>query len=178
MLAMYPQHRDALKRFFSFSDTVATSPSAEPLRATQTLRVGQVIEDFELLKLLGSGAFAQVYLARQATMQRLVALKVSSDRGDEPKTLAQLDHPHIVRVFDVRSSREERLRLLSMQYAPGGTLQHVIGFAKELPWRMLSGRTILQAIDKQLLEARLPPPEESRRRQKLASSDGLKRFAN
>ena len=41
----------------------------------------------------------QVFLARQQSMQRLVALKISADKGTEPQTLAQLDHDYIVRVF-------------------------------------------------------------------------------
>ena len=171
ILSRYPQHREALRRFFAFSDTVVSAPSQGPLKSQNSLRVGDRIEDFELTKLLGAGAFAHVYLAKQATMQRLVALKISSDRGDEPKTLAQLDHPHIVRVYDVRSSRTDRIRILSMQYAPGGTLQQVIGIASELPWQMLSGQTILAAIDKQLLDAGLPPPEESPRRQQFLAAD-------
>ena len=44
----------------------------------------------------------KVIFARQRNMQRLVALKVSADRGQEPQTLAQLDHPNIVRVYDQR----------------------------------------------------------------------------
>ena len=61
------------------------------------------LDDFDLLALLGKGAFARVFLARQRSMQRLVALKVSADPGPRPQTLAQLDHPHIVRVFDQRA---------------------------------------------------------------------------
>ena len=65
-------------------------------------RPAQRIDDFDLLSSLGKGAFATVFLARQRSMQRLVALKISRDRGFEPQTLAQLDHPNIVRVFDQR----------------------------------------------------------------------------
>ena len=75
---------------------------------------------------LGKGAFATVFLARQRSMQRLVALKISRDRGFEPQTLAQLDHPHIVRVFDQRQLPDHKLRLLYMQYVAGGTLQGVV----------------------------------------------------
>ncbi|MFQ5733110.1 MAG: serine/threonine protein kinase, partial [Planctomycetaceae bacterium] len=53
---------------------------------------GQRLDDFELLARLGTGAFAHVYLARQVSMQRLVAVKISADHGTEPQTLAQLDH--------------------------------------------------------------------------------------
>ena len=55
-------------------------------------------------------------------MPPLVAVKVSADQGDEPQTLAQLDHPHIVRVYDQRIVGDRRLRLLYMKYLAGGTL--------------------------------------------------------
>ncbi len=171
-LDRFPYHRESLKRYFSFSDTTP-STSISGARGRSQLQPGQSVEDFELLRLLGSGAFAQVFLARQTTMQRLVALKVSADRGDEAKTLAQLDHPHIVRVYDVRRQPTMRIRLLSMQYAPGGTLHDIIQAAKRLPWKMLSGQVIVDAVDQQLLQAGLPPLEESPRRQRLARSSWM-----
>ena len=41
------------------------------------VEAGQVLDDFDLLALVGEGAFARVFLARQKSLQRLVALKVS-----------------------------------------------------------------------------------------------------
>ena len=38
---------------------------------------GSQVDDFDLLTRLGKGAFASVFLARQNSMQRLVALKIS-----------------------------------------------------------------------------------------------------
>ncbi|MFO1021095.1 MAG: hypothetical protein U0903_10415, partial [Planctomycetales bacterium] len=43
----------------------------------EQLQVGERIGDFDLLARLGTGGFAQVFLARQNSMQRLVALKIS-----------------------------------------------------------------------------------------------------
>ena len=48
------------------------------------------VKDSSGLVKLGKGAFASVFLARQVSMQRLVALKASADKGDEPQMLAQL----------------------------------------------------------------------------------------
>ncbi|SPZ41225.1 serine/threonine protein kinase [Rhodococcus wratislaviensis] len=83
------------------------------------LEVGQRIDDFDLMTGLGRGAFARVFLARQRSLQRLVAVKISQDRGTEPQTLAQFDHDYIVRVFDQRLLAGRDLRLLYMQYVPG-----------------------------------------------------------
>src|SRR5437588_3878705 len=60
---------------------------------------GQRLDDFDLIKVLGAGSFACVFLARQVSLGRLVALKVSHNRGQEARTLASLEHDHIVRVF-------------------------------------------------------------------------------
>src|SRR5262245_59951717 len=60
---------------------------------------GERLGDFELLRLLGAGSFARVFLARQVSLDRLVALKVSPNRGHEARTLASLEHDHIVQVF-------------------------------------------------------------------------------
>src|SRR5271155_5065425 len=97
------------------------------------IAVGDQIDDFDLLAELGSGAFAKVFLARQRSMQRLVALKGSCDQSTEPQTLAQLDHDYIVRVYDQRLLPERRLRLLYMQYVSGGTLQAVIYRVRQTP---------------------------------------------
>src|SRR5262249_36554302 len=60
---------------------------------------GDQLDDFEIISVLGAGAFATVYLAREIPLDRQVALKVSANRGTEARTLAILEHEHIVRVF-------------------------------------------------------------------------------
>ncbi|WP_406230250.1 hypothetical protein [Nocardia sp. NBC_01009] len=90
--------------------TLLADPTA--LDAIDTIAPGATIDDFDLLLPLGRGAFARVFLARQRSMGRLVAVKISHDRGTEPQTLAQLDHDHIVRVFDQRQITEQHLKLM------------------------------------------------------------------
>ncbi len=109
--------------------------------------VGTVIGDFELLSLLGAGAFGKVFLARQLSLSRQVAVKITANQGDEARALARLEHAHIVQVFaeTVDSSRD--LRLLCMQYIPGTTLQRVIDELRVRPRAQWSGRAILEAID-------------------------------
>ncbi len=121
----FPERAAELKRLLSLEqpERSATLVRIQPI---EPVAAGQKLDDFELISAVGKGAFATVFLARQCSMQRLVALKVSNDRGFEPQTLAQLDHPHIVRVFDQRHLADRKMRLLYMQYVPGGTLQGVI----------------------------------------------------
>jgi eukaryotic-like serine/threonine-protein kinase len=111
---------------------------------------GDTIDDFELLAELGAGAFAKVFLARQKSMQRTVAVKISADQGTEPQTLAQLDHDHIVRVYDQRLLPDRKLRLLYMQYIAGGTLQHVIRRVREIPLEERTGEIVLNVVDEGL----------------------------
>jgi serine/threonine protein kinase len=77
-------------------------------------------------------------------MQRTVALKISSDKGTEAQTLAQLDHPNIVRVHDQVRLPDENLRLLYMQFAPGGTLQAVVQASRTAETK--NGQLIAQCI--------------------------------
>lgn len=133
-------------------------------------RVGQMVDDFVIIQTLGSGAFANVYLARQVSMSRLVALKVSKGTGDEPQALAQFDHPNIVRVFDQRTMEEPPSHLLYMQFHPGGTLADVVDQVRHTrPWER-SGKLILRAVDRSLLKTAQAVPERSSLRDEL---DGM-----
>lgn len=141
------------------------SPST---RLTQ-IQVGQQLDDFDLMLELGSGAFARVFLARQRSMQRLVAVKISANEGHEPQTLAQLDHDYIVRVFDQRILRDQNWRLLYMQYLPGGTLLDVVETIHRTKRSPETGQTLLDAVDN-ALEARGEfRPTESSIRAEIAS---------
>lgn len=125
----------------------STIPANTTVALELDLKPGQAIDDFDLLLTLGKGAFATVYLARQRSMQRIVAVKVSAEQGDEPQTLAQLDHNNIVRVYDQRSLPDRGLRLLYMQYASGGTLASVIRTFSRIPKTEWNGQLFLRAID-------------------------------
>lgn len=102
------------------------STSARPAPLPPDLDPGGRLDDFDLLAVLGRGQFGKVFLARQRSMHRLVALKVSAARGAEAQTLAQLDHPHVVRVYDQRFLPDPGLLLVYMPYLPGGTLADVL----------------------------------------------------
>ena len=60
------------------------------------------IPDFEPVSLLGIGGMGAVYVARQISLGREVAVKVVPSQNalpDEARTVAQLHHPNIVQVF-------------------------------------------------------------------------------
>ena len=130
---------------------------------------GQRVDDFDLLLRLGSGAFGSVFLARQTSLGRLVALKIAADHGFETQTLAQLDHPYIVRVYDQRPLSERRLQLIYMQYVPGGTLADAVECVRKTPLPERSGKLLVECIDRRLNERGADaPPTDSRARQYLA----------
>jgi serine/threonine protein kinase len=151
-------------------DVTAPAPTTALFRpeAARPLQAGDRLDDFDLLTQLGRGAFAQVFLARQRSMQRLVALKVSADRGAEATTLAQLDHPHVVRVYDVRVLGDRGLQLLYMKYLPGGTLDDVLGHVRDLTPGRRDGRAYLAAVDAVLERRGESPPAGSALRGRLA----------
>src|SRR5260221_3475052 len=72
-------------------------------------RVGQILGNYQLLRLLGRGAFAEVYLAEHRYLEVPAAIKVLYVRMEpnthkqflrEARTIAHLQHPHILRVLD------------------------------------------------------------------------------
>ncbi|WP_084436054.1 serine/threonine-protein kinase [Aldersonia kunmingensis] len=143
-----------------YRSTLIVRPRAvEALDALETLEVGSQIDDFDLLLDLGRGAFARVFLARQRSMHRLVALKVSHNHGTEPQTLAQLDHPYIVRVFDQRLLAERDLKLMYMEYVPGGTLLDLLQRAADTAPAQRNGALLLAAVDEALGEKGSVPVE-------------------
>lgn len=142
----FPEHASSLARMAG-TQKQTMREHLEVRRELTTFQIGDVVGEFRIQRLLGRGAFAHVYLAWQTTLQRSVALKVARNRGTEPQTLAQLDHPHIIRVFDLRIVPEKELSLLSMKFVAGGTLDDVIEWIKQLPQSQWNGATFLAAID-------------------------------
>ena len=67
------------------------------------------IPDFEPVALLGIGGMGAVYVARQISLGRDVAVKVVPSRGtlpEEARTVAQLHHPNIVQVYSAGGDAE------------------------------------------------------------------------
>ena len=88
---------------------------------------------YRLLKPLGSGGMADVFLAHDDILDRDVALKVMSTRyaqdeefverfKREAQSAAALSHPNIVSIFD-RGESEDGTYYIAMEYLPGGTLK-------------------------------------------------------
>ncbi len=119
-----------------------------PALSFDLLVPGRRFDDFEIVRVLGAGSFAKVLLARQLSLDRLVALKVSTNQSAEARTLASLEHAHIVQVFAEQVHAEYGLRLLCMQYVPGLTLAQVIDALARHDRACWDGRLILDILDR------------------------------
>jgi eukaryotic-like serine/threonine-protein kinase len=119
-----------------------------------TSRLGQQLGNYRLLRLLGAGGFAEVYLGEHVYLNTQAAIKVLQTRlADdererflhEARIIARLIHPRIVRVLEF--GLEEDTPFLVMDYAQGGNLRQRL--PKDVP---LSAATILPYV-KQVAEA-------------------------
>lgn len=105
--------------------------------------IGTVLSDrYRLESKLGSGGMSTVYLARDETLERLVAVKVLhrevSDRPDqierfrrEARAVAQLSHPNVVGVID--AGEDGGYPYIVFEYVEGETLKQRIGRLGRLP---------------------------------------------
>jgi hypothetical protein len=72
----FPDKAEELKRLLGMTSPVVSTALYGRQLKTAEFEPGDRVDDFSLLTRLGKGAFASVFLARQESMQRLVALKV------------------------------------------------------------------------------------------------------
>ncbi len=89
--------------------------------------VGDELLGFRLYGELGRGSFARVFLAEQTALAgRSVVVKVSAIEGDEPQTLAQLQHTHIVPIYSAHEDTHAGLRVVCMPYFGGASLSRIM----------------------------------------------------
>jgi len=97
---------------------------------------------YKILDRLGAGGGGSVYLCEHSQMQRKVAIKVlpphlAKDRSAlerfyrEAEAIAALNHPNIVRAYDVDQC--DGLHLLVLEYVDGASLQEIVQRRGPLP---------------------------------------------
>ncbi len=114
-------------------------------------RIGQRIETYRLLKLLGRGQFGEVYLGEQIYDKSLVAIKLlahfspENAKGfiNEASTNFKLRHPNIVQLLSFGIENDDNAFLV-MTYASNGSLRtrlpqgsmlslpEVVGYAQQI----------------------------------------------
>lgn len=97
--------------------------------------IGQRLGDFEILSLIGTGGMGAVFLAHQVSLDREVALKVTSDVGGirgkslerfkrEAEVLAKTSHPNIVPIYEV--GEQGPYSYFAMEYVHGVSLDRIL----------------------------------------------------
>lgn len=150
-MTSYPSaHQPAL--FLSPPSCVAPGPRLEP---------GTSLERFTIVRHLGTGRGAHVYLARDQERDQEVALKIADLPPDlapqiETRMRRELDlrhslgsHPHVLVLFDAYriSLGGLHLRVLSLEHADGGDFRQWLAQARTEPWKHRSAglRHVLEA---------------------------------
>jgi serine/threonine protein kinase/Tfp pilus assembly protein PilF len=125
----FPSQKDAFSGVARQQEFLRAMGSVESGSAlTLSLpEVGTQVFGFLLCQELGRGSFARVFLAEQMALAgRPVVVKVSAIDGDEPQTLAQLQHTNIVPIYSVHEDAAAGLRVVCMPYFGGASLSRVL----------------------------------------------------
>src|ERR1051326_1333430 len=101
---------------------------------------GQQLGNYRLIRHIGQGGFAEVYLGDHIYLRTQAAIKILQVRLaneglesflNEARTIASLKHPNIVRVLEF--GIDEGTPFLVMDYAPHGTLRQLHPKGTQLP---------------------------------------------
>lgn len=151
----FPQHAAALERQLAverlLSDSLALSPTAlsaaslseaSSLEPSRERRIPQ-LPGYRIVRTLGRGGMAIVYLAEQAALQRMVAIKMIRDSvfasdvlrqrfQSEALAVARLQHPYIVQIYD--ADEVDGVPYFALEYIAGGNLAEATRRQPQ-PWR-------------------------------------------
>lgn len=118
--------------------------------------IGRTFGQYEIRSIIGSGGMATVYLGYQTSIDRLVAVKILPPHPGldeefiqrfqlEARTVARLQHPHILQLFDY-GSLDEILYFVT-PYVEGGSLDRLLRKGPVDPRRV---ETILKQVSSAL----------------------------
>ncbi len=134
--ARHPDLADELRELWGTANLAqhlaVTTPTVDSPRRVAAAQAPQSLEDYELQREIGRGGMGVVYRATQKSLGRTVALKMvlhpdlagpdaMARLKAEAASVARLDHPNIVSVYDVGEDPQGRT-YFSMQFIEGTTL--------------------------------------------------------
>jgi serine/threonine protein kinase len=110
--------------------------------------MGRLGDRFVLVRELGSGGMARVFLGRDEVLDRPVAIKIVNPDDPEAglrfqregRAAARLSHPNIVRVFDAGEDELDgrEVSYIVMEYVPGGDFKDLMDRYGPLPEALLA----------------------------------------
>src|SRR5574341_113452 len=104
--------------------------------------IGKKLGNYEIIEQVGKGGMAGVYKGFQPSMNRTVAIKIMAQQysgeekfiqrfKNEAQLIAQLEHAHILPVYDF--GEEEGTLYIVMRFLDAGTLEDRIDTEKGMP---------------------------------------------
>ena len=139
--------------------------------ARKALQPGEIVDHYQVVRLLGRGGMGEVYLARDTKLGRKVALKVV--RGDswanenhrarflvEARVTARFNHPHIVTVYGV--GEIAGCAYVALEYLAGETLRQrlrgpALGVREALRFALAIAEALAEAHAHRILHWDLKP---------------------
>lgn len=125
--------RRAVELRLASDEEAPTVPLAAPLLVESQSHslAGQSISHYKIISLLGKGGMGEVYQARDAQLDRTVALKilpgaVAADKERmqrfvrEAKAASALNHPHVATIYEIGAA--EGISFIAMEYVEGQSL--------------------------------------------------------
>ena len=117
------------------SGAASSLPAPKPTKEAGPKEVLTTLGGYQVLKLLGRGGMGAVYLARQISLDRLVAVKVMLPKAAanpgfvarftrEAYAAAQMVHHNVVQIYDIGSANNTHY--FSMEYVKGESLMDVV----------------------------------------------------
>src|SRR5262245_11205968 len=97
--------------------------------------VGHKIGNYEILSLIGAGGMGEVYLARDARLDRQIAIKIlpaqftqnpaQVERFErEARAASALNHPNIITIHEI--GRQDDTHLIATEFIEGRTLREIL----------------------------------------------------
>jgi len=140
-------------------------------KGTGVLAAGDMLDHFRVLRMLGKGGMARVYLARDTKLGRKVALKVirpgeldSKENKErflfEARATASFNHPHIVTIFAVGEA--DGFPYVALEYLQGQSLRQRIdqekpSVAEGLRYCLAIAEALAEAHAERILHRDLKP---------------------
>src|SRR4051812_29001088 len=167
-VARYPHLRDSLALHFEvhrameagLTDTAKLAGHATAPAAAAKAQPGlSQPADYELILLLGRGGMGVVYKARHGRLRRFVALKMFEPGRVPPprevmrfrteaETVAKLQHPNIVQIFEI--GERDDLPFLALELVEGGTLADRL---QRLPFEPRAAAELIETLAKAIHHA-------------------------